>query len=139
MLGNFPYSIDAKGRIFIPSKFREKQGEEFVLIKNVKHKCINVFSPHEWEEYISKLKALPKLKTDDIMRYLCSSAAEVTCDSQGRVVIPQELREFAGLEKEVMIIGIENRGEIWSVENWNAYNESLSEASILAALEELDF
>ncbi len=113
LLGEYNYNIDAKGRVFVPAKLREDLGDTFVIAKSM-DKCISVYSYEMWARYVGKLNALPEMKARNIRRFLFSTATEVSCDSQGRVLIPQSLREHAGLEKEITFIGAGDHAEIWN-------------------------
>ncbi len=126
LLGEYNYNLDAKGRVFVPAKLREDLGENFVVAKSM-DKCISVYSIEMWERYVAKLNAIPEMKARNIRRFVYSTATEASCDSQGRVVLPPSLREHAGLEKELVIIGAGDHAEIWNAEIWNAH---MSEESL---------
>ncbi|MFO8191921.1 MAG: division/cell wall cluster transcriptional repressor MraZ [Bacillota bacterium] len=120
--GEFQHSLDGKGRVIIPSRLRDGLGDCFVITRGLDH-CLFVYPSAEWTRLEQKLKQLPFTKSDSraFMRLLFSGAMEVEADKQGRVLIPQNLREYAGIEKEVMIIGVSNRVEIWSEQAWRDY------------------
>ncbi len=138
--GEYQHSIDPKGRLIIPSKFREGLGEKFILTKGLDN-CLFGYSMEEWANFEEKLRTLPMADREAraFMRFFFAGAAECEFDKQGRILIPQTLREHAGLEKEVCIIGMASRIEIWDKSRWEAYSndESLSAdklAEKLAAL-----
>ncbi|OPL10450.1 MAG: division/cell wall cluster transcriptional repressor MraZ [Firmicutes bacterium ML8_F2] len=120
--GEFQHSLDGKGRVIIPSRLRDGLGDCFVITRGLDH-CLFVYPSAEWTRLEQKLKQLPFTKSDSraFMRLFFSGAMEVEADKQGRVLIPQNLREYAGIEKEIMIIGVSNRVEIWSEQAWRDY------------------
>lgn len=120
--GEFQHSLDGKGRVIIPSRLRDGLGDRFVITRGLDH-CLFVYPSAEWMRLEQKLKQLPFTKSDSraFMRLFFSGAMEVEADKQGRVLIPQNLREYADIEKEVMIIGVSNRVEIWSEQAWRDY------------------
>ena len=101
-LGEFIHSTDAKGRVFIPAKFREALGENFVVTRSVDH-CLCVYPLSEWEKFTAKLDALPMVQARDVRRFFYSAASDASLDSQGRVLIPQVLRDYAKLEKDTVV------------------------------------
>jgi MraZ protein len=117
--GEFQHTVDPKGRVIIPSAFREELGEKFILTKGLDG-CLFAYSKAEWTNLEEKLKTLPLASKDAraFTRFFFSSAAECEKDKQGRIVIPQNLRAYAGLEKDVYIIGVSTRVEIWDRERW---------------------
>lgn len=121
-IGEYRYNADAKGRISVPAKFREGLGESFFVTKGL-DQSLFVFPQSEWERFQDKLQSLPLTnpKARAFSRMFYSGATEVEMDKQGRMLIPQNLREFAGLEKELLVIGAGTRVEIWSEEAWNHY------------------
>ncbi|HOB28161.1 MAG: division/cell wall cluster transcriptional repressor MraZ [Dethiobacteria bacterium] len=120
--GEYQHTLDNKGRVIIPARLREGLGESFIITRGL-DRCIFVYHLDEWARIEQKVKELPLTRRDAraFSRYLFSGAAEVEIDRQGRVLIPQSLREYAGIEKEVMIIGVSNRVEVWSEEAWKEY------------------
>ena len=124
LFGEYAHNIDDKGRLIIPSKFREALGEPFVITKGLDH-CLFVFSMAEWSVFQDKLSTLPISDKDArvFSRFFFAGAAECTLDKQGRVCIPPALRKYAGLEKESRIIGVSNRLEIWNAGVWEHYSD----------------
>lgn len=122
-VGEFQHTLDPKGRLILPSKFREALSDGLVMIKGFEN-CIFIFSRAEWPKVEDKLRALPLLKKQARMlsRYLFSGTSEDKPDKQGRVMVPQNLRDHAELEKEIVIIGVANRLEVWSKANWERYS-----------------
>lgn len=128
-MGEHQHSIDIKGRLIIPSKFREELGESFVLTRGL-DQCVFVYPQDEWTQIEQKLKALPFTKKDAraFTRFFFSGACECQLDKQGRVSITQPLKDYAKLEKDCVVIGVSNRIEIWSKPVWESYYKE-SEAS----------
>ncbi len=137
LIGEFQHNIDAKGRVIVPARFREDLGDRFYVAKGLDH-CLFVFSPEAWAQLEEKVCAMPISKARKLQRFFFSGAAEVVPDKQGRVLIPQPLREYAGLTKDVTFIGTANRAELWSTSRWNAFNADLTEESIAGVMDELD-
>ena len=126
LLGTYFYSVDEKGRIRIPQKLKSKLGDNFVVTKG-SNGCLFVFSQEELKTSIyDKLKELPltAIQAQKPLRMIMSSAFEVQEDSAGRFMLPTLLRDFAKIEKNIVIIGVGSRCEIWSEEEWNKYNQN---------------
>lgn len=119
-MSEYNHSIDAKGRVIVPAKFREALGEEFVVTKGLDG-CLFVFPNDEWKAFEEKLKSLPMSNKDarQFVRFFLAGAATVEVDKQGRILLPNGLREFAYLEKDVVVVGVGNRVEIWDKNRWN--------------------
>ena len=124
-IGEYGHAIDAKNRIILPSKFREDLGDSCIMTKGLDG-CLYVYPRDEWAILEEKLKSLPLTSKDAraFVRFFFSGANEITCDKQGRTLIPQNLMQYPGIVKEVVSIGVSNRIEIWSKEKWNDYTES---------------
>lgn len=121
-MGEYNHSIDAKGRIIVPAKFRETLGDEFVVTLGLDG-CLFVYPNEEWLNFVSELKNLPGSKeARQLQRYFMAGAASCEVDKQGRILIPTKLRIQAGLEKEVVFIGVLSKIEIWSKERWEENN-----------------
>lgn len=118
-MGEYNHTIDAKGRLIIPSKFRETLGDTFVVTKGLDG-CLFVYDNVEWNVFEEKLKSLPITNKDarQFARFFLAGAAEVEVDKQGRILVPNVLREFAELNKDVVLIGVASRIEIWSRERF---------------------
>ncbi len=119
-MGEYNHTVDEKGRLIIPSKFREELGDSFVVTKGLDG-CLFVYPEDEWKVLEDKLRALPLTNKDAraFARYMLAGAAEVEPDKQGRILIPQVLRAFAELDKDVVLIGVASRVEIWNKDKWN--------------------
>ncbi|MDD3838983.1 MAG: division/cell wall cluster transcriptional repressor MraZ [Clostridia bacterium] len=139
-IGEYNHSVDAKGRVIIPSKFRDNLGEKFVITKGLDG-CLFVYPNDEWEMLEKKLKSLPLTNKNAraFVRFFFSGASECETDRQGRILIPGNLRSYAKLDKDVSIIGVLTRVEIWSKDVWREYNsdENLSYEEIANNMEEL--
>ncbi len=133
LMGSYQHNIDAKGRIIMPAKFREELGETFYATKGT-NECIAVFSAPHWKELGAKICALPSAQARDLKRFFFSSAAELIPDKQGRVQLTPLLRDFAHLDKDVMIIGVGSIVEIWDLARWNQYNDEISESQVLEVM-----
>ncbi len=122
LMGEFHHNIDEKGRLIIPSKFRYELGEKFVITRGLE-KCLFVYSLTEWEKIISRLKSLPFTNKDarNFTRFFLSGAAECEFDRQGRINITSPLVNYADLTKECVIIGANDRLEIWGKEHWDTF------------------
>ena len=122
-IGEYEHSVDAKGRLIMPAKLREEIGDKFVVTKGLDG-CLFAYSQTEWTAFEEKLKTLPisNKNARDFTRFFLSGAIECEIDKQGRFLITSNLREFAGLEKDVVIIGVNTRIEIWSKDKWNKYS-----------------
>ncbi|WP_432617706.1 division/cell wall cluster transcriptional repressor MraZ [Butyricicoccus sp.] len=138
MKGEYQHTLDAKGRLFIPAKLREQLGDSFVVTKGLDD-CLFVYPQEAWEELEQKIRQLPMSKSRSLQRFFLSSAADVTVDRQGRIVIPAVLRSYAKLERDVVVIGVGERAELWDARRWNAYTDDLDSESIAQAMEELGF
>lgn len=123
-IGEYQHSIDTKGRIIIPSKFREDLGEGFVLTKGL-DQCLFIYSYKEWKVFENKLSTLPLTSKDAraFIRFFFAGATECEFDKQGRIIIPANLREYGDINKEAVVIGVSNRLEIWSKDRWLDYNQ----------------
>lgn len=123
-IGEYNHTIDSKGRLIVPSKFREALGDEFVVTKGLDG-CLFVYPMEEWTAFTDKLKELPLTKKDarQFSRFFLAGAASCEVDKQGRILIPAVLREFAGLEKDAVLVGVSSRIEIWSRSNWEKISD----------------
>lgn len=133
-MGEYNHTIDAKGRLIVPAKFREALGDEFVVTKGLDG-CLFVYSDSEWNAFEEKLRTLPLTNKNarQFTRFFLAGAAACEVDKQGRILLPQVLREFAKLEKDVVLVGVASRIEIWSKEVWeesvNTYDTDMDEVA----------
>ncbi|MEQ8236083.1 MAG: division/cell wall cluster transcriptional repressor MraZ [Syntrophomonadaceae bacterium] len=122
-LGEYQHSLDSKGRIIIPAKLREELGNRFIATKGLDN-CIFLYPIEEWKAIEAKVKALPFTRADvrSFTRFFFSGASEMEIDKQGRIVLPTNLRDYAGIDKDLVIIGVgANRVEIWDSAQWAEY------------------
>ena len=121
-MGEYQHSIDTKGRLIIPAKLREELGESAVLTRGLEN-CLFLFSGDEWQDLSAKLRALPMTRADAraFSRFFFSGAAECEFDKQGRIMVPGPLRGYASLERDVTIVGVSSRVEIWDKTRWEEY------------------
>jgi len=124
LIGTYYHNVDAKGRVFMPVKLREDLGERFMATRGV-GKCLFVFSMEEFNRMAEKTKEIPlsNLPAQRFMRDFFSNACECEPDKQGRILLPQKLRDYIGVEKEAVIAGVLNRVEIWSKEGYESYSD----------------
>ncbi len=117
-MGTYDHSIDTKGRVIVPAKFREPLGDSFVVTLGLDG-CLFVYPEEEWMDFVKQLKELPGTKeARKLQRYFMAGAAPCDVDKQGRILIPSKLREAAGLEKDIVFVGVMSKIEIWSKERW---------------------
>ena len=137
-MGEYNHTIDAKGRLIIPSKFRELLGEEFVLTKGLDG-CLSIYPMDEWKAFEEKLRALPLTNKNarTFTRFFVAGATNCELDKQGRILVPQTLREFAGLEKDVVLTGNLNRIEVWSKEKWSENCDYVDMDSIAEGMQDM--
>ncbi len=139
-LGSFQHNIDKKGRVFIPSKFRDELGEEFIISQDISGKrCLCVYSMKEWESFVAKIDSLPNTKSSTVKRFLFANAFNVEFDAQGRILVPNNLREYACLEEKADILGVNNKVEIWNTALWTEECQNNTPESIADIMAELDF
>ena len=118
-IGEYDHTIDVKGRLIVPTKFREQLGEAFVIAKG-NDGCLAIYTNEDWETFMKKIQALPANK--DIRTYvrtIVGSALPVETDKQGRILVPGNLREYAGLDKDVVLAGVIDKIEVWDKERWS--------------------
>lgn len=124
-MGEHHHSIDDKGRLIIPAKFREELKERFIITRGIEN-CLFVYPEENWQKIVTKLESLPFTKKDarNFIRFFLSGATVAEFDKQGRINITSPLINYAGIKKDCVVIGTGDRLEIWSQEAWNAYFDS---------------
>ena len=141
-MGEYQHNVDLKGRLIIPSKFREQLGDRVVVTKGLDG-CLYLYSTEAWEAFLGKFGSMNLLSPEDrkLKRYFVAGASECEFDKQGRIIIPQELKNYAGIEKELVTMGAMSKIEVWSRDVWDApNNESKMENEDFArALAEYNF
>ena len=132
-MGEYHYSLDEKGRLTIPSKIRYDLKENFIITRGL-DKCLFIYPQDEWDNIISKYRQLPNTKdARNFMRFFLSGASVCEFDKQGRIKITQPLLDYAGLEKDCVIIGVNDHLEIWNKEIWDSFmDEKLDDLSDIA-------
>ena len=125
LIGEYEHTLDVKGRLIMPAKLREDIGDKFIITKGLDG-CLVGFSLNEWTHCEEKLKALPRTDGNarDVVRFFLAGAVSIEIDKQGRFLVASNLREYASMEKEVVIIGVGTRIEFWSKDKWIKYNSS---------------
>lgn len=141
LCGGYQHNIDKKGRLAIPAKFRDDLGEEFIICKGLyKNTCLAVYSMSEWEKFEERIEKLPFSKANALKRFVYDGAFNVEFDTQGRILVPAVLREYAKLEGEVHIVGMRTNIEIWNTELWNTeQQESQTPESVQSIIDGVDF
>lgn len=130
LLGEFKHSVDEKGRVAVPSRFRDLVANGAIITRGLDH-CLFVFGLSEWENLAKKLVSLPLAQANSraFARLMLAGAMDVKVDVQGRILVPDYLREYAGLKKQAVIAGLYNRLEIWDAEKWGDYKAKTESAS----------
>lgn len=140
-IGEYNHSIDDKGRVTMPVKFREALGQVFYITRGLDN-CLAIYSESEWIRFQENLNSNRQAKKDfrKIQRFFMSAAYECTLDKQGRLLISQTLRDYANIDKDVTVIGVTNRLEIWDQETWNQYinNDDLDISELTENMEDLN-
>ena len=140
LYGGYDHSIDKKGRLAIPSKLRDELGDSFIICRGIYGKrCICVYSMEKWEALVEKIGQLPASRSSVVKRFLYDGAFNVEFDTQGRILIPASLREYAELQSEAHIIGIDTNLEIWNKDVWNKENSEYTPEAIASIVSDLDF
>ena len=133
--GEFNHTLDSKNRLFIPAKHREELGECFMVVRSIRENCIKVYSLEEWDRFLKPIMELPRKTGEATLRFLHRNAAQVTPDSQGRIVLPISLIEHAKIVKGAVVVGCGTYAEIWSEEEYSRTVDEENFADIRAALE----
>lgn len=137
-MGQYEHTIDAKGRTIIPAKYREGLGDDFVVTRGLDG-CLYLYPADAWQEFAEKLQNLPSsLQNRQIQRQFLSKAMEVSLDKQGRILVPAMHREMAGLEKDVVFVGMMNRVELWDKARLEKEDVTENEEMLASAMDELD-
>ena len=140
LLGEYLHTIDKKGRIFIPAKLRDSLGENFVISRGIgAQPVLSIYSEEAWQQLDEKIKALPNMESLRVRRFLYTGAMGAEYDSQGRIVLPARLREFANLGDNAYILGMSDHLEIWNTELWQTESEKDTSASIADIMTNLQF
>ncbi|MBC5787399.1 MULTISPECIES: division/cell wall cluster transcriptional repressor MraZ [Clostridiaceae] len=138
LIGEYSHTIDAKGRINFPAKLRESLGGNFIITRGLDH-CLYAYSLEEWENLTESIKSLPRSKRRNMERFFFAGAIEAQPDKQGRIIVSQNLREYASLEKNVVVVGASDRVEIWDQQAWQQSFEECTPEAIEEIMDELGF
>ena len=138
LIGQYNYAIDEKGRLNFPPRFREEMGDAFVVTRWIEDGCLVAFSQAQWARMSEKLMEKGTVQARDAQLNLYAFAAPAQPDKQGRILLPGNLREIAGLEKDVTVVGVGTHAEIWDSEAWRARSARLSAKTLAHTLEELE-
>ena len=136
--GRYQHTVDAKGRVFVPVKLRDKLGSEFIAAAVMDH-CISLYSFEEWDKLMEGVNAMPLTKARDLQRTLSSNAMDVELDAQGRILLPKHLVAYGMLEKDVTVIGAGNHAEIWSTARLTEREQALTDEALEEKFMELGF
>lgn len=140
LYGGYDHTIDKKGRLAIPSKLRLELGDSFMICRGIFGKrCLCVYPMDKWDELVEKIGSLPMSKSSAVKRFLYDGAFNVEFDTQGRILVPASLREYAELGEEAHIIGVDSNLEIWNKKLWAEENGEYTPESIASIVEELEF
>jgi len=137
-LGEYSHTLDSKNRLTLPSRMREEMGDRAILVKSI-DKCVSVYNTSAWSTYTAKLASLPAPEARVLKRFIYSSAYEAELDSQGRILIPASLCQYAGLQKNIKIIGAGDHIELWDETLWEESIRSADTAAMEALMIKLGF
>lgn len=136
LTGEYFHTVDAKGRLFVPAKLRESLGESFMIARNPDG-CLSLYDNEGWQRLTDKLSQFPDSVTRPVRRFLFTFAAEAVPDAQGRIILPQGLREYAGIQREIAILGVGDHAEIWDRDKWESMKSGEDAANIDKMMREL--
>ena len=135
--GEYRHGLDPKNRVFIPAKLREELGETFVVVKDLREKCLKIYSQAEWDKSIAPIKHQERRLAEKVLRFLSSSMSQVVPDSQGRILIPKDLVQYAEIERDVVVVGCYDYAEIWAEESYQRLKEEENLEEMIKDLESL--
>ncbi len=138
LIGEYSHTVDTKGRINFPSKLRDDLGDSFIVTRGLDN-CLYVYSMEEWLELEKSIKQLPRAKRRDLEHFFFAGASEVQPDKQGRIGIVPKLREYAGIDKNVVVVGASDHVEIWDSAAWESVSSGISAEAIADTMDELGF
>ena len=138
LMGEYEHTLDPKGRVIFPAKLREDLGDNFIIAKGLDN-CLFVYPPAQWQRLQDSINALPFSKASALQRFFFSGASEAISDKQGRVLIPANLRQYAGLDKDIIIVGASVRAEIWDKAKWLEQSARLTAETIENVMDDLGF
>ena len=133
LTGEYKHALDPKKRLFIPAKHREELGPSFIIVRDIRESCLKIHSLESWQAFVAPIQNMPRAQSEKILRFLYRDAVTAEPDSQGRMLIPDSLRNHAGLQTgkdQVIIIGMQNKAEIWDKARWDAYNAGVEKMDL---------
>lgn len=133
--GEYRHGLDAKNRVFIPAKLREELGQTFIVAKDLREKCLKVYSQAEWDRYLAPIKNQERRLAERVLRFLSASMTQVTPDSQGRILLPKDLVQYAEIARDVVVVGCYDYAEIWAEESYNKLKENEDVEEMIRELE----
>ena len=137
LTGEYKHALDPKKRLFIPAKHREELGPSFIIVRDIRESCLKVHSLESWQAFVEPIQKMPRAQSEKILRFLHASLAQVTPDSQGRVVLPQELVEYATIDRSIVVVGCGAYAEIWAEDVYDENKAQINVGEMIAELEEL--
>lgn len=138
LIGGSKHTVDAKGRMFFPARFKDEMWENITVCRGVE-KCLMLYTPEEWQRFAQHIKDQPFSVSSQLQRYFFSTAAVCSVDAQGRLLLPQQLREFAGIQKDVWVTGVQDRVEIWDIDEWNKAQDALTNDDVKSLMDRIGF
>jgi MraZ protein len=134
LIGQYRHIMDVKGRVIIPQRFREELGDNFVITRGLDG-CLFLYSMEEWDKLSSRIRSAPMGEGRTMQRFFFANAEEAIPDAQGRIIIPANLRKLAGLTKDIVIVGVESRAELWDAASWDSFEGTMGDGDVLAVME----
>ena len=138
LIGGSKHTVDAKGRMFFPARFRDEMWEDITICRGVE-KCLMLYTQEEWARLSQRIKEQPFSVSSQLQRYFFSTAALCSVDAQGRLLLPQQLRDFAGLQKDVWVTGVQDRVEIWDIDEWNKAQSAMTNDDVKSLMDRIGF
>ena len=138
LIGGSQHTIDAKGRMFFPARFRDEMWENITICRGVE-KCLMLYTEKEWAKFSERIGEQPFSVSSKLQRYFFSTAAFCSVDAQGRLLLPQQLRDFAGIKKDVWVTGVRDRVEIWDIDEWNKAQDAMTTEDVKNLMDEIGF
>lgn len=135
LTGTYEHSLDAKGRLFLPAKLQKELGTDFYLAMGMDH-CLAIYPEEKWRTFTERFASLPMAQAQ-MMRPLFASATRCEADKQGRITVPQRLRQYAGLERDVVIIGVHDWAELWDAGRYHKNDEEMTPEKMKALVQQL--
>lgn len=138
LIGGSKHIVDAKGRMFFPARFHDEMWENITICRGVE-KCLMLYTEAEWEKFSKRIGDQPFSVSSKLQRYFFSTAALCSVDAQGRLLLPQQLRDFAGIKKDVWVTGVRDRVEIWDIDEWNKAQDAMTNEDVKNLMDEIGF